>query len=115
MAAVGVPGTTREKAAMVRPMSTVLTTSTRRKPKRASRWVEMSFMVIAAAALGMISRPDCQAGRPRPICKSSGSMKGMPPMPVRVMKPPTTETRKVRMRKRARRKSGHGLRCACQP
>ena len=67
MAAVGVPGTTREKAAMVRPMSTVLTTSTRRKPKRASRWVEISFMVIAAAALGMISRPDCQAGRPRPI------------------------------------------------
>ena len=66
ISAIGVAGVTSENAQIVSPLITVLTTSTCRNPKRRSTRTEKNFMPIAAIAAGIISRPDCQAGRPRP-------------------------------------------------
>ena len=61
-------------------------------------------MPMAAAAVGIISRPDCHAGKPKPELKAEWAVKkGNPPTPSRVMKPPITETRKVRTLKTAPR------------
>ncbi len=63
-------------------------------------------MHIAAAAAGIINNPDCHAGNPRPSWNSSGSRNGNPPMPRRVMKPPATDTRNVRLRNSDRSRRG---------
>src|SRR5471030_1722711 len=108
------PSWTNENMLMVAPISTVFTTSTWREPKVDNTRTEMNFMPIAAAAEGIINKPDFQAGRPRPSWYSSGSRKGKPPTPRRVKNPPATDTRKVRMRNNIKRSKGYCASLACQ-
>ena len=62
----GVPGPTREKTMRVAPKHTVLAMRIWRWPKRARRDLLSTFIMMAAAAWGMVSRPACQAGKPMP-------------------------------------------------
>ncbi len=83
------------------PRSTPLTISTRRKPKRLRIARGRDFIAIAPAAATKVSDARFEGVRPKPICSSSGSRKGIAPMPMRNRKPPTTPAKKVGMLSRA--------------
>ena len=51
---------------------------------------------MAATDWGTISNPDCTGEKPRPSWYSSGSRKGIPPIPMRVTKLPLIAVRRVR-------------------
>ena len=62
----GVAGPTSANMPIVTPISSVLTIRILRNPKRRRMPMDISFIPIAAAAAGIISNPDCHAGKPRP-------------------------------------------------
>ena len=55
----------------------------------------VNFIKSAPAAVAKVSEPDSNGVRPKPICNRSGSRKGIAPMPMRKMSPPTTPAKKV--------------------
>ncbi len=75
----------------------------------------VSFRRMAASACGMMSNPDWIGENPRPTWYSSGSRKGIPPIPSRVKRLPVTATRKLRIRTSPKRNSGCAVRMLCRP